>query len=87
MKIVLIIVRSEHNSDVKWIEAAFDEYLLDANASPYFDAVKIAAEKYGNDNVRELEVVIPDGSLDRAFPPLPQLQGTVVKAGKTEQEG
>lgn len=86
MKLIVLIVRNEHHPDESWVETAWDEYMLDADATPYFNAVKKAVAKYGHENVGEIEVVVPDGSLGKAFPPVPKVAGEVVKGGPCEQD-
>ena len=86
MKLIVLVVRNEKYPDESWVETAWDEYVLDADATPYFDAVNKAVAKYGRLNVGEIEVVVPDGSLSKAFPPVPKVEGEVVKGGPCEQD-
>jgi len=85
MKLIVLVVRDEKYPDEAWVLTAWDEYVLDADATPYFDEVRKAVAKFGHQNVGEIEVVVPNGSLAKAFPLVPKVVGEVVKGGPCEQ--
>jgi hypothetical protein len=84
MKLIVLVVRHELHPDEHWVEAAWDQWTLDAGADGYFDRVNEAVQKYGHANVGELEIEVPDDTMGKAFPPVPVVQGVVVKGGKPE---
>lgn len=62
-----IIVRESGSGDVKWIHDSWDEWTLDENPGGFDESLKKAHETHGADNVRVLEVEVPQDSFDRAF--------------------
>jgi len=77
MLLKLIVVRSQSVvEDTHWVAGAWDEYTLDENPSGFEDDVKKAQGEHGADNVRILDVKIPEDALAYAFE-IPQVEGDV----------
>jgi hypothetical protein len=62
MIIKLIIVL---DNDTLWIKDAWDEYTLEENFDEYLQILEHCKKRY--DQVRELDVQIPDGTLNKLF--------------------
>lgn len=67
MLLKIIVVRSVTTQPVYWTTEAWDENTLDENFEEFVRAVEKAREKHGGENVRVLNVALPDGALAQPF--------------------
>lgn len=77
MIINLIVCQEVSKTDTtRWVTEAWDEYTIDENYRGWEEALKKAEKVHGEGNVRVIQVVVPDDTLDRPFA-IPQVNGTV----------
>ena len=68
MIIKAIVVRnSSVIEDTFWVAGAWDEYTYDENAHGFDEEVQRNQQSHGHDNVRILDIVIPEDALAKPF--------------------